>query len=171
MSTYEIIDEFATSAEHYWNTFFSPQYNAALWPALQIRCEEQLYERQGEGKDLTARRVLRLTPDRELPAILRKLVSGAISYTESNQFTRATNTLEVVTVPSFLADKITTKGIYTLVELEPMRVRRVWQGVCECKIPLVGRKVEEVIIDEVRRSYKLTTDFTRAWLRDHPVAG
>ncbi len=105
-----------------------------------------------------------LTPQREAPKIFQRLIKGAISYTEHNVFTARDNRIEVETIPGFAADKLTTRGVYRLEVLGPGRVRRIFDGECTCRIPLVGCKAEKAIVDEVRTSYADTTTFTRQWL-------
>jgi Protein of unknown function (DUF2505) len=166
---YRIEDTFDVSAGRYWEIFFSDEYNAGLWPALDIVRELLAFERKGEGPSLRIHREQRLVPQREVPGFIKKLVSGAITYVEKNDFVAADNAMRTVTIPGFAADRITTTGTYRLEPLGDNRCKRVWQGVCECRIPLVGGKVEKQLVDEVRESYRRATDFTRKWIVDHPA--
>lgn len=166
---YRIEDTFDCSAERYWEIFFSDEYNAGLWPALDIKREVLAFERKGEGPSLRIHREARLVPQREVPVFIKKLVSGAITYVEKNDYVAADNAMRTVTIPGFAADRITTTGTYRLEPLGPARCKRVWEGVCECRIPLVGGKVEKQLVDEVRESYRRATDFTRKWIADHPA--
>jgi hypothetical protein len=165
---YRIEDTFDVSAERYWEIFFSDEYNAGLWPALDIKRELLAFERTGEGPSLRIHREQRLLPQREVPGFIKKLVSGAISYVEKNDFVAADNAMRTVTIPGFAADRITTTGVYRLELLGDARCKRVWEGVCECRIPLVGGKVEKQLVEEVRESYRRAADFTRKWITQHP---
>lgn len=164
---YRIEDTFDVSAERYWEMFFSEEYNAALWPALDIGREQLSFDRQGEGAQTRIHREQRLSPRREVPKIIAKLVSGAITYVEKNDFVAANSEMKTVTIPGFAADRITTTGTYRIEPLGEDRCKRVWEGVCECRIPLVGGKIEKLLVEEVRDSYRRTTDFTRKWIADH----
>jgi hypothetical protein len=166
---YRIEDTFDASAERYWEILFSDEYNAELWPALDIVRELLVFERKGEGPSLRIHREQRLVPQREVPGLIKKFVSGAITYTEKNDFVAADNTMRTVTIPGFAADRITTTGMYRLEPLGANRCKRIWDGVMECRIPLVGGKVEKLLVDEVRESYRRATDFTRKWIADHPA--
>ncbi|MCX4247505.1 DUF2505 domain-containing protein [Paraliomyxa miuraensis] len=166
---YRIEDDFDVSAERYWEIFFSDDYNEGLWPALDIKRELLKFDRQGEGAALRIHREQRLTPQREVPAFVKKLVSGAITYVEKNEFVAADSVMKTITIPGFAADRITTTGTYRLVPKGPGRCSRVWEGVCECRIPLLGGKVEKHLIDEVRESYRRATVFTRTWIAEHPA--
>ena len=166
---YRIEDPFDCSAERYWEIFFSDEYNEGLWPALDIKRELLAFERKGEGPSLRIHREQRLVPQREVPAFIKKLVSGAITYVEKNDYVAADNVMRTVTIPGFAADRITTTGTYRLEPLGPGRCKRIWEAVCECRIPLVGGKVEKQLVDEVRESYRRATDFTRKWIAEHPA--
>lgn len=164
---YTIADEFATTPERYWQIFFDDAYNEALFRHLKIGRQVLEMRREGEGDDLVIHRRQILTPEREVPAIFRKLVKGAISYTETNVFRARDNRMEVVTIPGFGGDRLTTRGVYRLEVLGPGRVRRIWEGECTCTVPLIGGKIEATIVDEVKASYAETTTFTRAWIAEH----
>jgi hypothetical protein len=166
---YRIEDDFDVSAERYWEVFFSEDYNAALFPALDIDWQLISLDRQGEGKDLVIRRKQRLTPRREVPAIVAKFVKGAITYVEDNVYTAAKSSMTTVTTPNFAADRIDNHGTYRIEALGPAKCRRIWEAVCVCKVPLVGGKVEKILVEEVRESYRRATAFTRDWHARHPA--
>ena len=165
---YTIEDDFDATPERYWAMFFDEAYNQTLFAHLKIGRQVLELRREGEGDDLVIHRTQVLTPQREVPAIFAKLVKGAIAYTEKNVFRARDNRMEAVTTPGFAADKLKTSGVYRLQVLAPSKVRRIWEGECECSVPLVGGKVERTIVDEVKASYRDTTAFTRAWLAEHP---
>ena len=167
MIEYEIRDPFATTPDKYWDMFFSDAYNAALWKHLDIEREVLEFERKGEGPDETIRRVQRLTPKRDVPSALRKLVKDAIQYEERNTWRRGDNLMHVVTIPNFFADKFTTKGTYQLRALGDGKLERIWKASCECRVALVGGKVEKHVVEEVKRSYQATTIFTRKYIADN----
>jgi len=163
---YRIEDTFDVSAEGYWEMFFSDAYNAALWPAIDVGREQLAFERKGEGKETRIHREQRLTPRREVPKFVSKLVSGAITYVEKNDYVAADSAMKTVTIPGFAADRITTTGTYRVEPLGDDRCKRVWQGVVDCRIPLVGGKIEKHLVEEIRESYQRTTEFTRKWIAE-----
>lgn len=165
---YTISDDFETTPERYWEMFFDDAYNEALFKHLRIGRQVLEFSREGEGDALVIRRKQILTPEREAPKMLQKLVKGAIRYTEHNLFTARDNRMTVETIPGFGADKLTTRGVYRLEVLGPNKVQRIFEGECTCRVPLLGGKVEKAIVDEVRASYRDTTEFTRRWLRERP---
>lgn len=166
---YRIEDDFDVSAARYWEVFFSEEYNAALFPAIDIQWELLKLERKGEGDSLVIERKQKLTPKREVPKLIEKFVKGAITYVEENVFVAAKNSMTTVTIPNFAADRIDNHGTYRLEPLGDDRVRRVWEGVCVAKVPLIGGRVEKMLVDEVRESYRRATEFTRKWHAEHPA--
>jgi len=167
MIEYEIVDEFPTTPDKYWEMFFSDAYNAALWQHLDIEREVITFRREGEGASEVIHRTQKLTPKRDVPSALRRLVKDAISYEERNVWRRASNSMEVVTIPNFFADKFTATGVYRLEAVGDDRLKRIWTAKTECRVPLVGGKVESHIVEEVKRSYQATTIFTRKWIAEH----
>jgi len=165
---YTITDDFDTSLPHYWEVFFDDAYNAALYTRLKIGREVLEVKQEGEGEALVIRRQIKLTPQREVPALIARFVKGAITYTEQNVYTARTSAIDVVTIPGFMADALTTRGVYKVQALGPNKVRRTWDGDVVCKVPLLGGKIEKRIVEEVTSSYRDTTDFTRKWLAEHP---
>ena len=161
---YRIADEFDTSISRYWDMFFGDDYNDGLWPALDMGYERVSFTREGEGENLVIRREQILTPHRELPGFMKKLVQGALTYREKNLFRARDNRMEVETIPSVLAEKIISRGTYSLEALGEGRVRRVNEGEVVCKIPQVRGKIENQIVGEVEESYRKTTTFPREWL-------
>lgn len=167
MIDYEIVDEFPTNPDKYWDMFFSDAYNEALWKHLDIDRQVIEFRREGTGAAEVIHRVQRLTPRRDVPSALRKLVKDAISYEERNVWRRADNAMEVVTIPNFFADKFIAKGVYKLEPMGDDKLRRIWKASCDCKVPLVGGKVEKHVVEEVKRSYQATTIFTRKWITEN----
>jgi hypothetical protein len=165
---FRIADEFETTAPAYWEMFFGGPYNSGLWPALDVGYEQISFTREGQGEDLVIRREQILTPHRELPGFMKKLVQGALKYREIDVFTARDDRMEVTTIPSVLQDKITSTGVYRLERSGEARVLRVFEGECVCRIPLVGGKIEKQIVSEVEESYRKTTVFTRDWLSSNP---
>jgi len=165
---YTIEDTFDVSPAHYWETFFDESFNRSLWQTLDIGWELISLDRKGEGNALEITRVQKLTPKREVPALIQKFVKGGFSYTERNEFKARENKMRTKTTPSFMPEKIDTHGIYRLEVLGPQRVRRIWEGNCEVGIALIGGKIEKILVDEIRESYRKATDFTRKWHAEHP---
>ncbi len=164
MTRFKIEDEFEIGADAFWDMFFSKDYGQAMNDAIELKWELLEFERSGEGADERIHRVQRLTPKREVPKMMKKFVDGAISYTEHNEWRRGDGHMSVNTIPNFMADKISSGGDYRIEARGEGRCARIYDGHIECRIPLVGGKVEKMLVDEVKESYARSTAFTRQWI-------
>jgi hypothetical protein len=163
----EVSHDFDTTADRFWDLFFADDFNAAMWPALELDREVLEFERIGEGPTERIRRVQRITTRADVPKAIRKLVDGAVGYTAYNDFTRSESRMKVRTVPNALSDKIGNDGAFFVTPLGEGRCRRSYEGTIDVRIPLVGRAVEQQIAKAVQSSYDKAAAFTRDWLRDH----
>lgn len=166
---YAIEDTFETTPEHFWETFFSDAYTAALWPALDIEWELLHFDRQGEGESLVIERKARLTPNREVPRFLRSMLDRAVSYVESNRYEARTHEMPTEIEPNIMPDRIENRGVLRLERLGDGKINRIWEGTCVAKVPLIGGHIETMLVDLTKDSYRKATTFTRDWLRAHPA--
>jgi hypothetical protein len=166
---YVIENTFDVSAKRYWEVFFSEDYAAGLFPHLEIDWKLLKFEKQGEGDDLVIIREAELTPHRQPPKVLQKLITTKIKYVESNVYTASKSEMTTKITPNFGADRVSNGGVYKVEPLGPDKCKRVWEGVCTCKIPLIGGRIEDYLVGEVKESYRGATTFTRKWLAEHPA--
>ena len=164
---YTIRDTFDVGAERYWDIFFSDAYNAGLWPAIDVDFKSIKFERTGEGQSLAIVREQELTPHRQAPKAIQKMVKGTISYIEKNDFKAASNAMKTVTIPNFMADRIDNHGVYRLQPISDDKVERIWEGVCKAKVPLLGGQIEKYLVGEIEESYRKATAYTRGYIRDN----
>lgn len=161
---YTIQDTFDVSAPKYWELLFDENFNAELWPYLEVEWELLEFNRTGEGDDLVIERKQKLTPKRQMPKVMQKIAGGQIWYVEHNLFVARDNKMDVKATPSVAADRIDNHGVYRLEVLGDNKVNRIYEGVCDCRVPLVGGKIEEAIVSDVKESYRKATEFTRKWI-------
>lgn len=158
---YTIADEFPATPQRFWDLFFDDQYNKDLWATLNIGYELLEFERKGEGAELVITRKIRLTPQRELPGIMKKFVKGALSYVQDDRYTATNSQMTTRSTHNFASDRIDSHGVQRVEPVGEAACRRVFEGVMNCSIPLVGGKIEQHLVDEVKQSYRRATEFTR----------
>jgi hypothetical protein len=132
-----------------WDTFNDPDFEARLEASSGVR-----YELVGESMEgaIEVRR-LKCTAKKELPRVIaRALGADRLSYTQITRLDRAKNRLEWEVVPMALADKVTAKGLTTIVVKDGQSHRTV-DGEITVAIPLVGPAIEKTIVGEVESSY------------------
>lgn len=166
---FRIEDAFDTTPERYWEVFLDEEYNEALFEHLDVDRTLVELKRQGTGNDTVIHRTQMISARRSTPKILRRFITGAVTYTEVDVLTLRDNSMQIETSPGALANRVTAGGRYWLDVEGPNQLRRVFEGSVGCEIPLVGGAIERLIIDEMRDLYRGYTEFTRCWLREHPA--
>ncbi|HEY8379450.1 MAG TPA: hypothetical protein VIK91_23320, partial [Nannocystis sp.] len=79
-----------TSPERLWEVFFFDEaYARGLYERLRLRVVRRELQYEGAGPTLIVRRKLQLASERELPAVLRRLVGEARTVQESGEFSAA----------------------------------------------------------------------------------
>ena len=152
--------DFDIDAKAYWDMFFTEPYNVDLYAALKMKDRKQL-ELKDEGK--TIRRVVRLIPATEIPAIFRSVVSD-MSYTEIDLMDKEKSSMDVKIEPSLMKDRFHMGGVYSVKPLGDNRCRRTFEGDVKVSIMLVGGKLEKFMVEEMRRSYEIAADVTRKFI-------
>ena len=95
------------------------------------------------------------------------MVKGTVTYVEKNDFSAASGSMKIVTIPNFAADRVDNHGVFRVEELGADKCARVWEGVCKVKIPLVGGQVEKYLVSEIQESYRKATEYTRKFLAEN----
>ncbi len=165
---YTIRDTFDVSADRFWEVFFSDAYNDGLWPAIEVDYKQLKFERTGEGKELRIIREQELTPHRQAPKVIQKLVKGTvIHYVEANDYDASKSSMDIVTTPNFAADRVHNTGVFSVKDAGDGKCERTWAGVCNVKIPLIGGQVEKYLVSEIQESYRKATAYTREFLKNN----
>lgn len=165
----EVSHEFDVDVDRFWDLFFADDFNAGLWPALDLDRDVLEFQREGSGPSERVRRVQKVTTRGDVPAVIRKFVDGAVGYTAHNDFCRADSCMNVKTIPAALSDRVAQHGTFSVEPLGEGRCRRRYEGTIDVRIPILGKKVEQQIARAVHASYDKAAEFTRSWLRSHPA--
>lgn len=161
MTPFRLTHEFAADPPRFWKVFFDKAYNQELYERIEVKSYEILAWRED---DATLYRSIRIMPRRELPLVVRKLTGADLGYTENSTLYKAEDRMPVSVVPSTLADRTTIEGVYSLRSLGPGRLLRTFEGGIEIDVPLVGRRVERAILDDLTASYAKAAQLTTEWL-------
>ena len=105
-------------------------------------------------------RVCRVTPHRQLPALVRSFVTGPLQYVES--VTRHGDEVAIDIRPSVGRTQIS--ATYRVDEVGPRTIRRRYTGAVSVDIALVGRRIECGIVEELAAGLARTAPLTQGWL-------
>jgi len=108
------------------------------------------------------RRVCRIVPRRQLPALVKPFVSGPLHYVESVTLCRDRGELVIEIRPSL--GRVQISATYRLEQVGPRAIRRRYAGAVSVNIALVGGRIEQGLVDELGRSLPRAAACTQAWL-------
>ena len=105
-------------------------------------------------------RVCRVTPRRQLPALVRPFVTGTLQYVET--VVRVEDGLTIDIWPSVGRTQIA--ATYRLDTVSPGRVSRRYAGSVSVDIALVGGRIERGIVLDLGRTLELAASCTQKFL-------
>mgnify|MGYP001583559842 CR=1 FL=1 len=144
----------------YEKLYFDEPFNEAMCKALGL--QRTLVDRKEEGGRM--RRVVRVSPDREIPGPVQKVLGGAkIEYTEHVDYALGSGRGTWKTISSLLTDKVDSQGSIAFAE-RAGHVERVVDGDIKVSIFGLGGLVEKFIVADVEKSYEKAAEFTQAWI-------
>jgi hypothetical protein len=104
-------------------------------------------------------RVCRVTPRRQLPALVRPFVAGTLYYVET--VVRGDDGLTIDIRPSVGRTQIS--ATYRLDTVAPGAIRRRYEGNVSVDIALVGPRIERGLVAELGRTLELAAATTQAY--------
>ena len=157
---FTIVHEFDCDAATYWDIFWDEAFNVDQYPKLG--CVRTLLLRRDDGDTLVRDQEVR--PERELPSVLRKFMSGALKYVEHGVFKKPAGPLDVTVKGPALGERFQLRAAYTVAEVGPGRCRREFAGECTVKIPLLGGTADKTIMSNMRETYDNAAKVHREWI-------
>lgn len=148
------------SVAEYEKIYFDEAFNESLCKTVGLT--RTLVSLDDDGKRI--RRVVRVAPDREVPAPVAKVVgSNKLEYTETVEYVWGSGRGTWTTTPQVMADKVKSSGDFRFAA-SGSGVTRTVGGEIEVKIFGLGGLVEKFIVADVEKSYDKAAEFTRSWL-------
>lgn len=157
---FSIVHEFDCDAATYWEIFWDETFNQDQYPKLG--CIRTLLLKEDKGDTLV--RDQEVQPEREVPAILRKLIAGALKYHEHGVFQKPLGPLAVDIKTPALGARFHMHATYKVTDIAPGRCRREFVGECTVKVPLIAGTAEKAILSQVRETYDNAAKVHREWI-------
>ena len=153
---------FNCSMETFWAMFWDPDDGNRLEEETGVH-REMLWLRE-EGPLKIYR--MRFTPDSDLPGPVAKFAgTKKLVYEQENRLNTETHVLEWQVFPTVARDKITAKGTMTMRDV-PNGVERLVEGDVKVRVPIIGRRIEKLVLNSVVTSYEHAAGITHKWLAD-----
>ncbi len=152
----------AASVADVFAAYFDPDHQREQDRAVEIASRE-IVDTDDDGAVL--RRVSRVVPTRQLPAVIRPFIAGGkLSYTETVAWRRADGVIDIAIRPSLLGGRAQIDARYQLVQQGPMAVHRRYAGEVRVELALVAGRIERGIIAEFAASLPVAASVTQGWL-------
>jgi hypothetical protein len=155
----------AASPSDVFAAYFEPAVVGDQDRALEV-IERQVLDLADDGA--TLRRVCKVVPRRQLPAVLRPFMSTPLHYLETATWRRAEGVIDIAIEFPTLRNKPTVRASYRLSRLSDGSIQRRYEGAVTVDIALLSSRIERGIVAEFERSMPITAACTQAFL-DRPV--
>lgn len=103
-------------------------------------------------------------PRRQLPAVVRAVVRGDLSYEEELVWAKAQDRVTYAIRPRLLDGKAQIDATYQLTAAGPDEVVRSYDGIVRVELRLIGGRIEKMIIDDIGRSLGIAAEVTQRHL-------
>jgi hypothetical protein len=117
-----------------------------------------------EDTAATRRRVSKVWPRRQLPAVVRAIMKGDLSYDETIVWVKAADRIDFDIRPTLLDGRARIDAVYQLRVDGPGAIVRSYHGEVEVDVKLVGGRVERAIIADLERSLVTAATVTQTYL-------
>ena len=145
--------------------YFDPRHAMEQDRELDI-VERVVLEREETHEML--RRVCRVVPRRQLPALVRPLCNGQLHYIETAIWRKREDTIAVEIRPSILSGRAAISATYRLSPISAGLIRRLYEGCVSVDVALIASRIERGIVAEFERSMPLAAACTQAFLDRTP---
>jgi Protein of unknown function (DUF2505) len=161
MTDFSITHEFETDPEGFWRVYLESAFQNEMYGSVGMKRSEVRRDDLGDRLVIVASYVA----ERQLPAVVRSVLGGKqLGYTETVTFHRARGEAEQQIVMNVMTDRIRFGGTIRLERLGDDHIRRTYAGAINVDIPLVGKKIEQSTVTEMKRTHEDAAKVTRAWL-------
>jgi hypothetical protein len=162
MTHFTIVHEIDGTLEEFWRSSSTSPTTSSSTTASGSRSASAS---SSTRDDQTIQFAIRVIPKRDLPALIKKIVGGDLGYTEISTYYKGKD--EIGRAHRADADERSHEDPRALQGRghRSAQAARSFEGDLHVDVPLVGRKVEATILEDVRRSYDIAAQVTNEWLK------
>ena len=158
-----IEDRFSCSPQKLYDLLSNDQFDDELMKALKMGKTKQSEQKVSDGTELK----IRLTSPDEIPAIAKKFTGDHLSYVETRRWfdSKLSNTWQII--PEVKGATVEAKGTTDIVADGEGCIRRT-KGTISVNLPLIGRKIEEMVLKTITETFKQNADYCRKYMSENP---
>lgn len=173
MKEFCIVHEFDASPALYWKLFFLTPYNDDFYGSVGL--VREVITTSSDEKSIEVR--ARYESGRPLPDFVTRALRGRrLGFREVLRFDVEQNRALQTIVPDLFASQVSFRGEICVEALAVDRIRRTYRGALHIAVPILGRRVEDATLREMKRTHDQAAVVTRSWLanrtnwEDHGVS-
>jgi hypothetical protein len=151
----------APSTAQVFAAFFDGEHQVEQDRQLAI-ADREILELDDRGDELY--RKCKVTPRRQLPALVKRFVSGSLHYIETQTWRKRDDEIAFEIQPSFLGGRVQVHGTYRLEPIGPDSIRRRYAGRVSVDVALLATRIERGIVQELVKSLPIAARCTQDWL-------
>lgn len=152
--------DFDIDAQAFWDMFLSEPFEAELFKRLKMRSYTVL-ERKDEGN--VVRRSIKLDPEMNVPSWASGVIKDT-GYTEHDVYYKDRSSMDVRVEPTMMKDRFSLSAVFKVTPLGPGRCRREFTGEAKVSVPLLGGKIEKMLVEQMKTGYDQAAEVTRDWI-------
>ncbi len=165
MATVTLRNALDCSPEAYFEgCLFDEAYTTRLFKDVLKFPGIEVLEIKRDG-DLWKRRVKVMPPMTGIPGPVKKMIGDSMSYVEEGTYDTKAKRYTYTVTPSTAAEKTKTAG-EAWCEIEGGKTILVTKFTIDVKVMLIGGKIEEKIIDDLRASLDQATPFITSFVKE-----
>jgi hypothetical protein len=154
------------SVEVFWNQIFlDDEYNRSLYLQELHFSSWRVLRSEERGGQL--HRVFECIPTvRDLPVVVTKLLSDGLGYEEHGVLDQKNQRYRMEAKPRSLANKLSISGELSTQPISDHSCKRIYVARAEARVLGVGGLIEQLLLDNIEKSYNKAAVFTNRWIAE-----
>ncbi len=157
-----IEDRFDCSPQKLYDLLSNDKFDDELMQALKMQKSKQSEEKNADGTLFK----IRLTSPDEIPAIAKKFTGDHLSYVETRQWQDSKLANTWLIQPEVKGTTVEAKGTTHIVADGAGCIRKT-EGTISVNLPLIGRKIEEMVLKTITDNFSKNAEFCRKYIKEH----
>ena len=159
-----IEDKFACTPEALYALLSDDAFDTTLMEAIDM-AKESLSEKK---TDLGVEYKIRLTNPDGVPAIAKKFIGDKLSYIEVRSWNEKELSNTWIIEPETKGVTVKAQGTMTITAVGGGCLRKT-EGSITVNVPLIGRKIEEMVLKGIVDNFEKNADYCRQYIKENGI--
>ena len=151
MRRFTLIQDFSVEPDEHWRLFLDDEVERRMFLEGFRFPKYELLERRETDDEIV--RKIRVVPRLDVPGAVAKLLGNSFGYTEVHNFDKKTKVFRAKTIPSVLADRLSSESTVRVEPAGPGNCRRTVDVSVEARIFGIGGLVETALEKNLRNGW------------------